>query len=47
MIPNSLVIEKLMIQNDTFLYRSYNSLFNSANMTTNTENTGYDSDDFM
>ncbi|XP_058808926.1 coiled-coil domain-containing protein 25 [Phymastichus coffea] len=27
--------------------RSYNSLFNSAKMTTNTENNGYDSDDFM
>ncbi|XP_011499256.1 PREDICTED: coiled-coil domain-containing protein 25 isoform X2 [Ceratosolen solmsi marchali] len=27
--------------------RSYNSLFNSANMTSNAENTGYDSDDFM
>ncbi|XP_012259504.2 coiled-coil domain-containing protein 25 [Athalia rosae] len=27
--------------------RSYNSLFSSNNMTTNTENTGYDSDDFM
>lgn len=27
--------------------RSYNSLFNSSNMISNTENTGYDSDDFM
>lgn len=27
--------------------RSYNSLFNASNMTSNTENTGYDSDDFM
>ncbi|KAJ8688222.1 hypothetical protein QAD02_024017 [Eretmocerus hayati] len=27
--------------------RSYNSLFSSANMTSNTEGTGYDSDDFM
>ncbi|XP_046746766.1 coiled-coil domain-containing protein 25 isoform X1 [Diprion similis] len=27
--------------------RSYNSLFSPNNMTTNTENTGYDSDDFM
>lgn len=27
--------------------RSYNSLFNTSNMTSNTENSGYDSDDFM
>nr|XP_012152115.1 PREDICTED: ubiquitin-associated domain-containing protein 1-like isoform X3 [Megachile rotundata] len=27
--------------------RSYNSLFDTCNMTSNTENTGYDSDDFM
>ncbi|XP_076670093.1 coiled-coil domain-containing protein 25 [Andrena cerasifolii] len=27
--------------------RSYNSLFNATNMISNTENTGYDSDDFM
>ncbi|XP_076634387.1 coiled-coil domain-containing protein 25 isoform X1 [Colletes latitarsis] len=27
--------------------RSYNSLFNSSNMISNTENSGYDSDDFM
>lgn len=27
--------------------RSYNSLFNASNMISNTENTGYDSDDFM
>lgn len=27
--------------------RSYNSLFNSSNMTLNTETSGYDSDDFM
>ncbi|KAL7304542.1 hypothetical protein TKK_0003328 [Trichogramma kaykai] len=27
--------------------RSYNSLFSSAKMTTNTDNSGYDSDDFM
>ncbi|XP_031777278.1 coiled-coil domain-containing protein 25 [Nasonia vitripennis] len=27
--------------------RSYNSLFSSSSMTSNTENTGYDSDDFM
>lgn len=28
-------------------YRSYNSLFNTSNMTSNVENSGYDSDDFM
>ncbi|XP_053981648.1 coiled-coil domain-containing protein 25 isoform X7 [Hylaeus anthracinus] len=27
--------------------RSYNSLFNTSNMISNTENSGYDSDDFM
>lgn len=27
--------------------RSYNSLFTTSNMTSNTENSGYDSDDFM
>ncbi|KZC11556.1 PREDICTED: coiled-coil domain-containing protein 25 [Dufourea novaeangliae] len=27
--------------------RSYNSLFNASNMISNTENSGYDSDDFM
>ncbi|KOX80752.1 Coiled-coil domain-containing protein 25, partial [Melipona quadrifasciata] len=27
--------------------RSYNSLFNTSNMTSNIENSGYDSDDFM
>ncbi|CAK9799829.1 Coiled-coil domain-containing protein 25 [Anthophora quadrimaculata] len=27
--------------------RSYNSLFNKSNMISNTENSGYDSDDFM
>ncbi|XP_077257574.1 coiled-coil domain-containing protein 25 [Temnothorax americanus] len=27
--------------------RSYNSLFNTSNMTSNTETSGYDSDDFM
>lgn len=27
--------------------RSYNSLFNASNMTSNTETSGYDSDDFM
>ncbi|XP_078038155.1 coiled-coil domain-containing protein 25 [Augochlora pura] len=27
--------------------RSYNSLFNTSNMVSNAENTGYDSDDFM
>lgn len=31
----------------TLLFRSYNSLFNTSNMTSNTETSGYDSDDFM
>jgi len=30
-----------------YFFRSYNSLFNTSNMTSNTENNGYDSDDFM
>lgn len=31
----------------SYFYRSYNSLFNTSNMTSNVENSGYDSDDFM
>lgn len=49
MIPNTLVFFYYSVINTEQLkfFRSYTSLFNSSNMTLNTEMSGYDSDDFM